>query len=190
MPELSGIKCPCNQGKQTFDPFIRANRELHRHKEQGQKKQLTGSNGEVQYAMASHSHVSSINQAGSPSHAPVEKPSAPPTNILHSKLAQAYSYAHPVLLLTLCAARFKSLVANPVQELLTDLPWLALLQLFYVILCLPPAASPPADSSSASDAKAVRSRSGKPGYRRKNSGKNVWAAVWAKLMVCAPIVYS
>ncbi|KAJ5526529.1 Glycosylphosphatidylinositol anchor biosynthesis protein 11 [Penicillium frequentans] len=132
--------------------------------------------------MASHSHVSSINQAGSPSQALVEKPSAPPINILPSKLAQAYSYAHPIFLLTLCAARFEALVADPVQELLEDLPWLALLQLFYVLLCLPPAASPSADSSSASDAKAARSRSGKPGYRRKNSGKNVWAAVWAKLM--------
>lgn len=190
MPELVGTKRPCNQGKQTLDPFIRANRELHRHKEQGKIEQVTGSNGEVQYAMASHSHVSSINQAGSPSQALVEKPSAPPINILPSKLAQAYSFAHPILLLTLCAARFEALVADPVQELLADLPWLALLQLFYVLLCLPTAASPLADSSSASDAKAARSRSGKPGYRRKNSGKNVWAAVWAKLMVCAPIVYN
>jgi phosphatidylinositol glycan class F len=140
--------------------------------------------------MASHSQVSSINQASSLSQAPIEKPSAPPVNILPSKLAQVYSYAHPILLLAICAARFEALVANPVQELLADLPWLALLQLFYVILCLPPAASPAADSSSASDAKATRSRSGKPGYRRKNSGKNVWAAVWAKLMVYAPIVYS
>lgn len=140
--------------------------------------------------MASHSHLSSISQAGSPSQAPVEKPSAPPINILPSKLAQAYSHAHPILILALCAARFKSLVANPVQELLADLPWLALIQLFYMILCLPPAASASADSSSASDAKAARVRSGKPGYRRKNSGKNFWAAVWAKLMVCALIVYS
>ncbi|KAJ5654717.1 Glycosylphosphatidylinositol anchor biosynthesis protein 11 [Penicillium lividum] len=131
---------------------------------------------------SSHSHVSSINQASAPSQPPVEKPSAPPVNTLPSKVAHAYSYAHPTLILALCAARFQALVADPIKELLTDLPWLALLQLLYVILCLPPAGSTTAADSSASDGKATRSRAGKPGYRRKHSGKNCWAGIWAKLM--------
>ncbi|KAJ5934063.1 Glycosylphosphatidylinositol anchor biosynthesis protein 11 [Penicillium verhagenii] len=132
---------------------------------------------------SSHSHVSSINQPSSLSQAPVEKPSAPPVNILHSQLAQAYSFVHPILLVALCAARFQALVANPIQELLADIPWLALLQLFYVILCLPPSGSlTPYAENSTSDGKAPRSRPVKPSYRRKHSGKNAWAGLWAKLM--------
>ncbi|KAJ5278704.1 hypothetical protein N7478_004076 [Penicillium angulare] len=123
-----------------------------------------------------------MNSPSSTSQAPVEKASAPPVNTLPSQLAQTYSYAHPVLLLALGASRFNALVENPVQELLKDLPWLALLQLVYVLLCLPPAGTtvPVSDGPSGHDTKSPRSR--KPGYRRKNSGKNDWAGIWAKLM--------
>lgn len=147
--------------------------------------------------MASATSASSpMNSPGSPSQAPVEKPSAPPVNILPSQLARTYSYVHPVLLLALVAARFEALVANPVQELLKDLPWLALLQISYVMLSLPPAGSTLTDTSSSEgeDKKKTASRSpsgpavtlrpGKPGYRRKqNSGRHDWAGLRAKLMV-------
>jgi phosphatidylinositol glycan class F len=116
-------------------------------------------------------------------------------NILPSKLSQVYSYVHPVLLLSLCAVRFEKLVADPAQELLADLPWLALLQISYVMFCLPPAGSAqtteavsegeekkkaaPRSPSSPS----VTLRPGKPGYRRKHqSGKLDLAGALAKLM--------
>lgn len=147
--------------------------------------------GELQFDMASPNSpaTAAMNSPGSTSQAPVEKPSAPPVNILPSQLAQTYSYAHPVLLLALGASRFNALVENPVQELLKDLPWLALLQLLYVLLCLPPAGTTVSvsDGPSGNDTKSARSR--KPGYRRKNSGKNDWAGIWAKLMVCIDMIY-
>lgn len=125
---------------------------------------------------------------GVPAQTPVEKPSVPPVNIRPSSLAQTYSYVHPILLLALGATRFNGLVENPVQELLSDIPWLAALQLSYVLLCLPPAGSISHSEGPSHDAKAPRTpRPGKPGYRRKHSGKNVWAGVWAKLMVCSPL---
>lgn len=143
--------------------------------------------------MASTTSTPAVNSPTLPQ-APVEKPSAPPINILPSQLARIYSFVHPALLLTLGASRFEAVVANPVQELLKDLPWLALLQLFYVILCVPPAGSTEAASIENEDKKKAAPRSpsgptgtlrpGKPGYRRKHSsGKSVWAGIWAKLMV-------
>jgi len=146
--------------------------------------------------MASATLPSAMNVPGSASQAPIEKPSAPPIKILPSHLAQGYSYVHPVLLLALCAARFQSLVADPVHELFRDLPWLALLQISYVMLCLPPAGSTQATEtgSDGEEKKKAASRSpsspamtlrpGKPGYRRKQqTGKHGWAGVGAKLMV-------
>ncbi|KAJ5342743.1 hypothetical protein N7541_011867 [Penicillium brevicompactum] len=69
---------------------------------------------------------------------PAEKPSAPPVNILSSPLARVYSIVHPALLLALGATQFEPLVANPTKGLLTTLPWLTLIQISYVIICLPP----------------------------------------------------
>lgn len=130
--------------------------------------------------------ASSVNPPSVPAQTPVEKPLVPPVNVLPSSIAQTYSYVHPILLLSLGATRFNGLVENPVQELLSDIPWLAGLQLTYVILCLPPAGSTSHSEGPTHDAKAPRTlRSGKPGYRRKHSGKNDWAGVWAKLMVCS-----
>lgn len=138
---------------------------------------------------------SALNTPPSPSQgqAPALKPSAPPVNILPSQLARTYSYVHPVILLALCFLRFEALVADPVQELLRDLPWLAILQVFYVMLCLPPAGTTTDTNSSDEDKKkaprstsgpAVTSRPGKPGHRRKqHSGKSDRAGLWAKLMV-------
>ena len=148
---------------------------------------------------SSHSPTSTLNSQISPGQAPVKKPSAPPVRILSSQLSRTYSYVHPALLLGLCAARFDALVADPVQELFTDLPWLSLLQIFYVVLCLPPAGSTSAyESSPTNDAKATsRSssgpatalRPGKPGHRRRqHGGKNLWSGVWAKLMVSTDVV--
>lgn len=137
---------------------------------------------------------SSITPGGSSSvpQAPVEKPSAPPVNILPSPTARIYSIAHPALLLGLVATRFEALVANPTKELLSTLPWLTLLQIFYVIVCLPPAGSTPWTETSApasGDGKSsLRSsgpggvvRHGKHGKRKQHS--NSWACIWSRSLV-------
>lgn len=140
-----------------------------------------------------------VNGPPSPTQNAPEKPPAPPVNILPSQLARTYSYVHPALLLSLCALRFDKLVDNPARELLADLPWLAALQISYVVLCIPPAGSTAPTEANSSLAEgddkkkagphspsspAVTLRPGKPGLRRKpSSSKHVWAAVWARLMV-------
>jgi phosphatidylinositol glycan class F len=153
------------------------------------------------------SPASSLSPAASsstPGQPLVEKPRTPPVNILPSPTAQIYSFVHPALLLTLCAFRFDALTANPARELLNSLPWLLLLQLSYVMICLPPVGTVPSPSSSkvtdmrspvpgdgerksaprSPSSRSVALRPGKPGYRRKQqTGKNVWAGIWAKLMV-------
>lgn len=162
----------------------------HRHRGENEKCRFNV------LAMASAPSSSAMISPGSPGQAPAEKPGAPPVNILPSKLSQVYSYVHPVLLLSLCAVRFEKLVADPAQELLTDLPWLALLQISYVMFCLPPAGSAQAtEAVSEGEEKrkaaprspsspSVTLRPGKPGYRRKHqSGKLDLAGALAKLMV-------
>ncbi|GFF33118.1 glycosylphosphatidylinositol anchor biosynthesis protein 11 [Aspergillus udagawae] len=69
------------------------------------------------------------------------KPSAPPVNILPTQLARTYSFVHLAALLAILAVRFEALVADPVAEMLNTLPFLALLQVTYVMVCLPPAGS-------------------------------------------------
>ncbi|KAJ5791144.1 uncharacterized protein N7518_008155 [Penicillium psychrosexuale] len=119
---------------------------------------------------------------------PVEKPSAPPVNILPSLIARIYSIAHPALLLALGATRFEALVANPTKELLSTLPWLTLIQIFYMIVCLPPAgststetsASAPTDvkSSPRSSGPGGATRHGKHGKRKQHA--NSWACIWSR----------
>lgn len=186
------------QTRQTHPPHsphrVPSQPELPEHREKGQEKCLARVDALIMVSTAaspSEAKPPSPNQG----EAPAEKPSAPPVNILPSQLARTYSCVHPILLLALCFLRFEGLVADPVKELLRDLPWLALLQIFYAMLCLPPAGSTPsADSTSSDDEKkkaprsptgpSVSLRPGKPGYRRKqHSGKSDWPGLWAKLMV-------
>ncbi|KAJ5143454.1 uncharacterized protein N7515_002241, partial [Penicillium bovifimosum] len=125
---------------------------------------------------------------GSPSspQSPVEKPSAPPINILPSPTARIYSFAHPALLLALGATRFEALVADPTKELLATLPWLTLIQLSYVILCLPPAGSTTETGASTADNKSSprtpglggAARHGKHGKRKQHA--NSWACIWSR----------
>ena len=80
--------------------------------------------------------------------APAPKPPVPPVNINNSSsTARIYSFAHPTMLVALYSIRFPSLVADPVNRLLNDLPLLAILQIAYVMVCLPPAGSAPSTTS-------------------------------------------
>jgi phosphatidylinositol glycan class F len=124
------------------------------------------------------------------------KPSAPPVNILPTQLARTYSFVHPAALLAILAVRFQALVADPVAEMLNTLPFLALLQVTYVMVCLPPAgsvlSSPPASPVGEGDEKDKEKekerekrklplRAGKLG-KKKNQAHA--AGLLAKLTVC------
>ncbi|QKX56869.1 uncharacterized protein TRUGW13939_03976 [Talaromyces rugulosus] len=65
----------------------------------------------------------------------------PPVDIRSTPAAQTYSHVHPAVLLALYAVRFPALVADPVSTLLSDLPIFTVLQVAYVVTCLPQAGS-------------------------------------------------
>ncbi|KAE8164795.1 GPI biosynthesis protein family Pig-F-domain-containing protein [Aspergillus tamarii] len=126
---------------------------------------------------------------------PATPKSAPPIHILPNNISKTYALIHPVLLLALVALRFNALVTDPVAELLSNLPFLALLQVTFVMTCLPPAGSAKddddnnkstsANSSSNSTSNAgsgVILKPGKIGLRRKNTPKSDSGNLSAKLL--------
>ncbi|RAQ55063.1 GPI-anchor biosynthesis protein (Pig-F) [Aspergillus flavus] len=125
---------------------------------------------------------------------PAAPKSAPPIHILPNNISKTYALIHPVLLLALLALRFNALVADPVAELLSKLPFLALLQVAFVMTCLPPAGSAKDDddkstsanssssSSNAGSTSGVILKPGKIGLRRKNTPKSESACLSAKLI--------
>ncbi|EIT80473.1 hypothetical protein AO1008_07180 [Aspergillus oryzae 100-8] len=132
---------------------------------------------------------------------PAAPKSAPPIHILPNNISKTYALIHPVLLLALLALRFNALVADPVAELLSKLPFLALLQVAFVMTCLPPAGSAKDDddkstsanssssSSNAGSTSGVILKPGKIGLRRKNTPKSESACLSAKLIVRLLIKY-
>ncbi|OJJ33704.1 hypothetical protein ASPWEDRAFT_741657 [Aspergillus wentii DTO 134E9] len=100
---------------------------------------------------------------------PTVKPSAPAVAILPSQIARTYALIHPILLLGVFAARFQDLVADPVGELLNDLLPLALLQVAYVMVCLPPAGSVLSSTSKAAAGSEASSPTGE-GDEKKRLG--------------------
>ncbi|KAF7616833.1 putative GPI-anchor biosynthesis protein [Aspergillus flavus] len=125
---------------------------------------------------------------------PAAPKSAPPIHILPNNISKTYALIHPVLLLALLALRFNALVADPVAELLSKLPFLAMLQVAFVMTCLPPAGSAKDDddkstsanssssSSNAGSTSGVILKPGKIGLRRKNTPKSESACLSAKLI--------
>ncbi|KAH3912931.1 hypothetical protein HBI56_090030 [Parastagonospora nodorum] len=72
------------------------------------------------------------------------KPStSAPISPLPTDIARLYTYAHPAIILSLYAFQFKSIVADPVPALLNILAPLAVLQVAYVAICLPPTGETP-----------------------------------------------
>jgi phosphatidylinositol glycan class F len=72
------------------------------------------------------------------------KPStAAPIEPLQNDMARLYTHVHPVVILSLYAFKFNALVADPVPALLSLLAPLAVLQIAYVAICLPPTGETP-----------------------------------------------
>ncbi|KAF2468922.1 uncharacterized protein BDR25DRAFT_344134 [Lindgomyces ingoldianus] len=73
--------------------------------------------------------------------APKVKPPETPIEHLSNDTAKLYTHIHPILILSLYAFQFKSIVADPVPALLNTLVPLGILQITYVAVCLPPIGS-------------------------------------------------
>jgi GPI ethanolamine phosphate transferase 2/3 subunit F len=75
---------------------------------------------------------------------------------LDGSLAHTYTLAHPLIILSTFFARFEALVSDPVESLLTSLAVVGILQIVYVVLCLPPTAKPAATSPKPQPQKQIR----------------------------------
>ena len=64
-----------------------------------------------------------------------------PIEVLPTELARILTNVHPVLLLSAYYLRFPALVADPIIALLQSLPILAMSQIAYATVCLPPTGS-------------------------------------------------
>ncbi|KAH6642274.1 GPI biosynthesis protein Pig-F [Boeremia exigua] len=69
---------------------------------------------------------------------PAPKAPATPIEPLNTDIARIYAHVHPVLVLSLYAYKFNDLVANPAPVLISTLLPIAVLQVVYVAVCLPP----------------------------------------------------
>jgi GPI ethanolamine phosphate transferase 2/3 subunit F len=64
-----------------------------------------------------------------------------PIDALDDSLAHIYANIHPLLVLSIYFFRFNYIVEDPITSLLNGLAPLGILQIVYVVLCLPPAGS-------------------------------------------------
>lgn len=74
-----------------------------------------------------------------------EKTRALPVKPLENDVAKLYTHIHPILVLSTYIFSFQSIVENPVRSLYILLLPLSILQVIYVVLCLPPV--PPAGTA-------------------------------------------
>lgn len=68
---------------------------------------------------------------------------AAPIEPLKNDTARIYTHIHPILVLSIYAFKFPALVADPVSTLLSTLAPLAVLQIAFVAVCLPPTGGTP-----------------------------------------------
>jgi phosphatidylinositol glycan class F len=101
------------------------------------------------------------------------KPSiAPPIEPLKNDVARLYTHVHPVVVLSMYAYKFKDIVADPVPALLGLLAPLAVLQIAYVAVCLPPTGETP------------KVKKSKPGEKKRQASGVLDTGVTAKIVVC------
>ncbi|KAH8725898.1 glycosylphosphatidylinositol anchor biosynthesis protein 11 [Phaeosphaeriaceae sp. PMI808] len=82
---------------------------------------------------------------------------AAPIEPLKNDIARLYTYIHPLIVLSLYAYRFNAIVTEPVPALLSILGPLAVLQVAYVAVCLPPTGETP------------KVKKSKPGEKKKSA---------------------
>ncbi|KAH7083807.1 glycosylphosphatidylinositol anchor biosynthesis protein 11 [Paraphoma chrysanthemicola] len=68
---------------------------------------------------------------------------ATPISPLPNDIARTYTHIHPLIILSLYVYKFPSIVADPVPALTSILAPLAVLQIAFVALCLPPTGETP-----------------------------------------------
>jgi phosphatidylinositol glycan class F len=101
------------------------------------------------------------------------KPStAAPVEPLKNDAARLYTHIHPVVILSLYAYKFRDIVADPVPALLSILAPLAVLQIAYVAVCLPPTGETP------------KVKKSKPGEKKKSTVGRLEGGVGAAIVVC------
>lgn len=123
-------------------------------------------------------------------------------DILPIPAAQTYAHVHPALLLALYALRFPSMMADPVSEMITQVPLLAVAQVVYVVTCLPAKGTIVTSTGTAAGEGGVEGterrvvsgthgpvgtgvvKSGKVGYRRKHHGHGKGDGIGSRLTVC------
>ncbi|KAJ4295032.1 Glycosylphosphatidylinositol (GPI) anchor assembly protein [Kalmusia sp. IMI 367209] len=87
------------------------------------------------------------------------RPPASPIDTLNNDAAHLYTHLHPILVLSLYAYQFRSIVADPIPGLTTTLIPLSILQIAYVAICLPP--------TGGSGSPAAQADRRKPGEKKK-----------------------
>lgn len=81
---------------------------------------------------------------------------AAPIEPLKNDTAHIYTHLHPIVVLSIYAYKFQDIVADPVPALLSIVAPLAVLQIAYVAICLPPTGETP------------KVRKSKPGEKKKH----------------------
>lgn len=112
--------------------------------------------------------------------APAPKAPATPIEPLNTDAARIYTHIHPILVLSLYAYKFNDLVADPVPALLSTLLPLAVLQIAFVAVCLPP-------TSGTSTAQVKKQ---KLGDKKKAAPGKIEKGINATIVVCWDASYS
>lgn len=102
-----------------------------------------------------------------------KSPPALPIETLKTDTARIYTHVHGLLVLSLYAYKFQDLVADPVPALLSTLAPLAVLQLLFVTVCLPPVGG---------TAQAVGKKEG----GKKKAGGKAEGGGGGRVVVCCP----
>jgi phosphatidylinositol glycan class F len=97
---------------------------------------------------------------------------APPIEPLKNDTARLYTHIHPILVLSLYVLKFPALVADPVPTLLSTLAPLAVLQIAFVAVCLPPTGGTPT----------IRKQ--KPGEKKGRAPGKLEQGLNSKIVVC------
>jgi hypothetical protein len=99
---------------------------------------------------------------------------APPIEPLKNDTARLYTHIHPILVLSVYAFKFPALVADPVPTLLSTLAPLAVLQIAFVAVCLPPTGGTP------------NMRNKKPGEKKGKAPGKLEQGLNSKIVVRIP----